>query len=90
VIVSNDAANRAAARRDGSLVTVVPITSNTARVLPFQALLPAGDCGLPVDAKAQAEQVRTVARERVRSRIGTVPGAIMRRIDAAVRLHLSL
>ena len=31
------------------------------RVYPFQVLLPAADCGLPRDSKAQAEQVRSVA-----------------------------
>jgi len=90
VIVSNDAANRAAERRGQGLVTVVPVTSNTQRILPFQILLTAGECGLANDSKAQAEQVRTVATERLRGRIGVVPAASMRRLDHALRLHLSL
>jgi mRNA interferase MazF len=90
VIVSNDAANRAAERRDRGMVTVVPITSNTDRVLPFQALLAAAECGLSSDSKAQAEQVRTVATERLGGQVGTVPAATMRRLDQALRLHLAL
>jgi mRNA interferase MazF len=90
VVVSNDAANRAAERRGGGVVTVVPITSSTNRVFPFQTLLTAADCGLPSDSKAQAEQVRTVATERLRSRIGSVPAASLRRLDDALRLHLAL
>ncbi|QTR04884.1 type II toxin-antitoxin system PemK/MazF family toxin, partial [Saccharothrix algeriensis] len=76
VVVSNDAANRAAGRGGRGVVTVVPITSNTTRVYPFQVLLPAKDCGLGSDSKAQAEQVRTVAAARLRSRIGALPPAV--------------
>ncbi|HEY7202422.1 MAG TPA: type II toxin-antitoxin system PemK/MazF family toxin [Candidatus Dormibacteraeota bacterium] len=42
------------------------------------------------DSKAHAEQVRTVAAERLRGRIGVVSAASMRRLDHALRLHLSL
>src|SRR5205814_1062892 len=56
VIVSNNAANRTAQRNRRGAVTVVPVTSNTDRVHPFQVLLPAGEGGLTVDSKAQAEQ----------------------------------
>jgi mRNA interferase MazF len=90
VVVSNDAANRAAERRGSGVVTIVPITSNTDRVFPFQTLLTAGDCGLPSDSKAQAEQVRTVATERLGDRIGTVPASHLKKLDDALRLHLGL
>jgi mRNA interferase MazF len=90
VIVSNDAANRAAQRRGDGLVTVVPVTSNIDRVFPFQVLLIAADCGLASDSKAQAEQVRTVAMERLCGRIGTVPSEALDQIDDALRLHLAL
>lgn len=69
---------------------VVPITSNVFQIHPFQVLLHAGDCGLPADSKAQAEQVRAVAVERVRNRIGSVPPAALGRLDDALRTHLAL
>jgi len=90
VIVSNDRANATAARLSRGVVTVVPITSNTMRVFPFQALLPAAETGLRVDAKAQAEQVRSVAVERVGEVLGLVPAALMAELDDALRLHLQL
>ena len=65
VIVSNDNANATAARLGRGVVTVVPVTSNIARVYPFQVLLPADETGLHVDSKAQAEQVRSVSVERI-------------------------
>jgi mRNA interferase MazF len=90
VIVSNDRANAVAARLGRGVVTVVPITSSTARVFPFQALLPAAPTGLGQDSKAQAEQVRSVAVERIGVAVGHVPVALMREVDEALRLHLQL
>ncbi len=70
VIVSNDNANATAARLGRGVVTVVPVTSNTTRVFPFQVLLPAAETGIHVDSKAQAEQVRSVSVERLGRVIG--------------------
>lgn len=90
VIVSNDGANATAARLGRGVVTVVPVTSNTSRVYPFQVLLEADATGLGQDSKAQAEQVRSVAVERIGERIGVLPSDIMIQLDEALRLHLAL
>lgn len=90
VIVSNDGANRVAERSGRGVVTVVPVTSNTGKVHPFQVLLRAADCGLANDSKAQAEQVRAVATGRIRNRVGQLPASVLQRIDDALRLHLAL
>jgi len=90
VVVSNDRANSVAARLGRGVVTVVPITSNTARIFPFQILLPAAATGLRLDSKAQAEQVRSVAVERLGSVLGRVPADVMAAVDDALRLHLQL
>jgi mRNA interferase MazF len=72
----------------------VPTVGHTfggiARVLPFQVLLAAGDSGLSADSKARAEQVRAVTTDRLRSRIGELPGETMKHLDDALRLHLAL
>jgi mRNA interferase MazF len=90
IIVSNDAANDTATRLGRGVITVVPITSNIARVYPFQVLLPARQTGLPRDSKAQAEQVRSVAVERIGERLGHLPPALITDLDRALRVHLSL
>ncbi|MEX1004226.1 MAG: type II toxin-antitoxin system PemK/MazF family toxin [Acidimicrobiia bacterium] len=90
VLVSNDGANTTAARLGRGVVTVVPLTTNVARVHPFQVLIPAHGCGLERDSKAQAEQVRSVSVERVTDRIGRVPPALMDDVDEALRLHLAV
>lgn len=90
VLVSNNTANAVAVRRPRATVTVVPVTSNVARVLPFQVLLPAAATGLDRDSKAQAEQVRTISTARIVRPLGWVPAELMGEIDEALRVHLSL
>lgn len=89
VVVSNNTAN-AAALRVGGVVTVVPVTSNTARVFPFQVLLPASETGLARDSKAQAEQVRSISVSRITRIAGWLPAERLGELDDALRLHLAL
>lgn len=90
VIVSNDGANRMAQRLGRGVITVVPVTSNTERVYPFQVFLPARSCGLPKASKAQAEQIRSVAVQRITGTAGRLPPELLAELDNAIRLHLSL
>jgi mRNA interferase MazF len=90
VVVSNDAANATAARLGRGVITVVPVTSDTERIYPFQVLLPARETGLRQDSKAQAEQVRSVALERIGPQVGQLPAQLMAELDQALRIHLGL
>jgi mRNA interferase MazF len=90
IIVSNDGANSTAQRLGRGVITVVPVTSNTERVYPFQVLLPAHDTGLVADSKAQAEQVRSIALERIGPQVGTITVELQAALDEALRLHLAL
>jgi mRNA interferase MazF len=90
VIVSNDGANSAAERLGRGILTVVPVTSSTDHVYPFQVLLPASVTGLAQDSKAQAEQVRAVAVERIGTQVGELTADLVASLDEALRLHLAL
>lgn len=91
IVVSNDDANRAAMSRGRGVITVVPITSNTTRVYPFQVWLPAApETGLTVESKGQAEQVRSIDVSRVTRRLGALPPKLLRQLDDALCLHLEL
>ena len=90
VIVSNDGANQVADRLGRGVVTVVPVTSNTDRVYPFQVLLPRDATGLGRPSKAQAEQIRSISVERIGPRVGVVTAERMMAIDEALRVHLAL
>lgn len=90
VIVSNDGANTTASRLGRGVITVVPVTSNTSQVYPFQVLLAADETGLPRNSKAQAEQVRSIAIERIGARVGQLTAPQEAALDEALRLHLAL
>ena len=90
VIVSNDVGNAVASRLGRGVITVVPLTSNVARVLPFQVLLPANRTGLHKDSKAQGEQIRSMDVGRVGQRLGLVPHALLAKLEDAIRIHLDL
>lgn len=89
VIVSNDHANAVAQRLGRGVVTVLPLTSNTSTVYPFQVFV-AAEAGLRSDSKVQAEQVRSVAVERVGPALGRLSADTMAAVDDALRLHLDL
>jgi mRNA interferase MazF len=90
VIVSNDRANAAAMRLKRGVITVVPVTSNVSKIYPFQVPLSPETSGLTVDSKAQAEQIRSVAAERLQRRIGGLSADEITQLDEALRLHLEL
>jgi mRNA interferase MazF len=90
VVVSNDAANATATRLRRGVITVVPVTSSVNRIYPFQVLLLASQTGLSRDSKARAEQVRSVAVERIGRTMGRLSADIMTEVEQALRLHLDL
>ncbi|HUP71088.1 MAG TPA: type II toxin-antitoxin system PemK/MazF family toxin [Acidimicrobiales bacterium] len=53
-------------------------------------LLTAKETGLKRDSKEQAEQVRSIAVERVGRHVGVVPPHLVSQLDEALRLHLAL
>ena len=83
VIVSRDASNRAAAT-----VTAVTITSNVRHIYPFDIYL---ENALDQPSKVQANQVRTISKERLLGpRLARLSAELMKEVDAALRLHLAL
>ena len=84
LIVSNNANNKAA-----STITIVPITSNTKKIYPFEVLLEIKDSGLPKRSKIQCHQVRTISKLRIASRrLSILNERAIACVDAALKLHL--
>ena len=81
VIVSNDAANRHLAR-----VVVVPLTSNTGRQFPGEALVTAGG----QSSKAMADQIMAADKTRLRTKIGMLTKSDLLAVENAIKVHLAL
>ncbi len=81
VIVGNDAANRQLAR-----VVVVPLTSNTARQYPGEALVTVGG----QRNKAMADQIMAADKSRLKSQLGVLSAAGMRAVEEAIQVQLGL
>lgn len=81
VIVSNDAANRNLAR-----VVVVPLTSNTGKAYPGEAVV-----SIAVQAsKAMADQIMAADKTRLKSQLGSLAKADMLAVEDAIKVHLGL
>jgi mRNA interferase MazF len=91
IIVSNDHANAISARNGYGTITVVPLTSNTTNIYPFQVRIDkASRTGLPAASKAQAEQVRSIDVRRIAGHLGSINPDRLAQLDAALMLHLGL
>ena len=86
LIVSNDANNNAS-----TTVTILPITSNMSRVYPFEVLLNPEDSGLSKTYKVQAQQIRTISKQRILGdMVGCLSQELIDLVNDAIKLHLGL
>ena len=81
VIVSNDAANRNLTR-----VVVIPLTSNTGRQYPGEAVVSVNG----QTSKAMADQIMAADKARLKTQFGRVDKTDMQAVEDAIRVHLSL
>lgn len=81
VVISNNQANDYLNR-----VQVVPVSSRVQKLYPCEALIVIS--GKP--GKAMADQIRTVSKERLTTRMATLLPKEIRSIEAAIRLQLEL
>jgi mRNA interferase MazF len=81
LIVSNNGANVALNR-----LIVVPLTSQTGKVYPGQALVTLN--GEP--CKAMADQLTTASKKRLRSKLGELSSSDVLAVEGAILLHLGM
>lgn len=81
VILSNDAANRHLAR-----VVVIPLTGNTGRLYPGEAVVDIGER----KSKAMADQIMAADKSRLKSRLGKLSKDDVLAVEHALKVHLAL
>jgi mRNA interferase MazF len=81
VIVSNDFANKHLNR-----VQVVPLTSNTGRLYPSEALISFSNS----QSKAMADQLATVSKVRLVRKAGSATPEDLRKVEYAIQIQLAL
>jgi len=85
LVVSNDRSNPFA-----DTVTVLPITSKTERVYPFEAFLPREETNLPKDSKVKCNQIRTVDKKRLANFVGSLSSERLKDVEQALLIHLGI
>ncbi|MCP4820992.1 MAG: type II toxin-antitoxin system PemK/MazF family toxin, partial [Shimia sp.] len=67
-------------------VVVVPLTSNTGRLYPSEAVVTAGG----QSSKAMADQIMAADKSRLSSQLGELSKADMLAVEDAIKVHLAL
>jgi len=81
VIVSNNSANTHLNR-----VQVIPLTSNTGKCYPSEAIILLNG----VENKAMADQIATVDNKRLQNFVGSITSREMKMVERAIKVQLGL
>ena len=81
VVVSTDKANPYLNR-----VVVIPLSSNVSKIYPSEAKILLRE----KENKAMTDQIRTISKERLISKVGSLPREEMQKIEQKIKLFLEL
>jgi mRNA interferase MazF len=81
LVLSNNAANAALNR-----VIVVPLTSQTEKLYPGEAMVTLNG----EQSKAKADQIATASKQRLRNKMGSLSSADLAAVEKAVLLQLGI
>jgi len=85
LVVSNDRNNLFA-----DTITVLPITSKTEKVYPFEVFLSKEETNLPKDSKVKCNQIRNVGRKRLANFVGSLSSERLKDVEQALLIHLGI
>ena len=85
LIISCDEANKHL-----KTIMVIPFSSKTERVYPFEVFVEKEDSGLEANSKLKIPQMRAVDKARLKKYIGTISNDILASVEKAIKLHLAI
>jgi len=85
LVISNDRNNQFA-----ETITVLPITSKTKKIYPFETLLSKDETNLPVDSKVKCNQIRTIDKKRLVKFLGMITEKKLKEVEQAILIHLDI
>lgn len=85
LVISNNINNQFA-----DTVTVIPITSKTSKIYPFEVFISKNDSGLSADSKIKCNQVKTVDKSRLIKLTANVSQGIIEKTEEALLIHLGV
>lgn len=85
LIIQNDIGNK-----HSPTVIVIPITSRVKTKLPTHIPLKASKFCLEKDSVILAEQVRTLDKSRIKSKIGSLDNETMEKVKEALKISLNI
>jgi mRNA interferase MazF len=71
-------------------VMVIPFSSRTKTIYPFEVFVRKGDSGLEVDSKLKIPQMKAVDKARLKKYVGNLNDDILREVEKALKLHLAI
>lgn len=71
-------------------VMVIPFSSRTEKVYPFEVLVKKQQSGLNIDSKLKIPQMRAVDKARLSKYIGTLNDQLLSDVEKAIKLHLAM
>lgn len=85
LIISNDKNNLYS-----ETITILPITSTTEKIYPFEVFLSSKETHLPRDSKVKCNQIRTVDKKRLINLVCTLLPEKLEMIEKAILIHLDI
>ncbi len=85
LVISNDKNNKFS-----DTITMLPITSKTEKIYPFETLITKEESVLPKDSKVKSNQIRTIDKKRLVKYMGKLQEAKLKEVESAVLIHLDI
>lgn len=86
LVIQNDVGNKFSPTTIVAAITSVKNKSN----LPTHVKVGDKNCGLPKESVVLMEQIRTIDKKRLKDKIGRLPDELLKKIDDALRISISL